>query len=335
MRVLFEGLPHVCNQSYLKKENSMIKITDLKNGRDLKEREPFIAALGDFDGVHIGHRAVIERTVRASRARGIRSAAWFFGDSPKAAGEKLSDTAEKERIFSSLGLELSVKEEFDEVKDLSPEEFVKGYLRDLGCRGAVCGFNFRFGKDRSGDSAALVSLCKEAGMYFYVVPPVYVRGSTVSSSAIRALLSEGDMRGAAAMLGRPYSVCSEVTHGRTLGAKLGFPTINQNFIPGRAVPRRGVYFTYTAIGGAFMPSVSNVGSRPTVGGHVCRLETHILNRDIDLYGAAPEVFFVEFRRPELVFDGEDELTSAVKEDIAAAEKFFAAGEKGENRIETE
>ena len=299
----------------------MYKITDLRTGRERDASLPFVAALGDFDGVHLGHRKVIEETIAASCALGTESAAWFFSDGAKRV-PVLTDEKEKMRLFAELGLGESISESFDDVKDMTPEEFVADYLIPLGCRGVVCGFNFRFGSGASGDVELLGKLCGREGLYFKAVDAVELDGETVSSTAIRALLSEGDAERASAMLARPYSVRAEVAHGRTLGKKLGFPTINQNFAPGAAVPRHGVYFTYTMADGVYMPSVSNVGSRPTVGGHVCRLETHILDCADDLYGKEVEVFFIKFRRSEETFSGEDELARAIASDVEAARRYF-------------
>ena len=302
-------------------------IKDLKTGRAVSFPPPFVAALGDFDGVHIGHRRVVEETLGAAGDFNAASAAWFFGESPKG-GAVLTDADEKDAIFSALGIRLSLREDFGAVRDLSPERFVFEYLAPLGCRAVVCGFNFRFGKGASGNTEKLKELCEAAGMGCRVVPPVCLSGSTVSSSAIRERLAEGDVEGANGMLGRAYSVRSAVTHGRTLGSKLGFPTVNQSFSAGRALPRRGVYFTYTEADGRKMPSVSNVGSRPTVGGHELRLETHILDYEGDLYGDSPRVSFLKFRRPEKKFGSEKELAAAVADDAAAAREFFAKGESG-------
>lgn len=308
----------------------MIRYFDLKEGKASASAAPFIAALGDFDGVHLGHRRVILETVSAAQKKSLSSAVWFFADSPKSCGEKLTSQDEKEKIFAVLGADYSITENFDDVKDLSPEEFVGGYLAEKGCRGVVCGFNFRFGKGASGDVDTLRELCRKAGLSFVSVPPVELGGNIVSSTKIRELIANGDVIRAAEMLGRRYSVRAEVEHGRTLGAKIGFPTINQRFRSGKAMPRRGVYFTYTSIDGVLFPSISDVGSRPTVGGHAYRLETHILDCAADLYGKCVEVFFVKFRRPEMTFENEEALAEAIGEDVRAAREFFGAKGDGEN-----
>ncbi len=309
----------------------MITYTDLKTGRET-DGSPFIAALGNFDGVHTGHAAVIDETLAAAKDAGVKSAAWFFKASPISGTEILTSLEDKNSLFASFGVDLSITEDFEAVKDLSPEQFVERYLVEEGCRGIVCGFNFRFGKGAAGDVSLLEELCGRLGIYFKCVAPVTVDGVTVSSTEIRRRISDGDVEGAGKMLGRYYSLCAPVTHGRTLGTKFGFPTVNQYFEGGRAVPRHGVYFTLTRIGCRIFYSVSNVGSRPTVGGRACRLETHIIGFDGDLYGAEPTVSFVKFRRPETAFDSESALIDAIKADKEAAEEFFASYE---NRLKGE
>ena len=306
---------------------SMISFKDLKTGEETESVCPAVFALGNFDGVHLGHAKVLRATAAVARGAGFRSAAWFFGDNPRPGTAVLTEPEEKTALFASHGIDFCAAETFSAVKDLSPGEFVGDYLPSLGCRGVVCGFNFRFGKGAAGDTNLLEKLCLGSGLSFKCVPPVRVGNVTVSSTAIRDAIEKGDAEVAASMLGRYYSLTAPVTHGRTLGTKFGFPTINQRFEEGRAVPRHGVYFTLTRIGCRIFHSVSNVGSRPTVGGRECRLETHLIGFEGDLYGEAPTVSFVKFRRPEAVFDSENSLIEAIKADKAAAENFFAAFEK--------
>ena len=308
----------------------MMKITDLITRAEPSPREPFIAALGDFDGVHLGHRSVLAATREAAKCRGTKSAAWFFNESTKDGAAQLYDIEQKEREIAALSIDYSVREDFQTVRDLLPEEFVGGYLPSIGCAGVVCGFNFRFGRGAAGDADMLSALCLEHGLFFSSVPPVTVHGAAVSSSRIRALLTDGDAEGAAELLGRPYSVASAVDHGRAVGRSFGFPTINQSFDSRRVIPRRGVYITQTYVDGRRYGSVSNVGSRPTVGGHALRLETHILDYNGDLYGKEPEVCFLKFIRPEMTFAGEEELCRAIAGDVAAAKEYFeTSGGKGE------
>ncbi len=301
----------------------MIKYIDPGTGDPTVPNGPFFAALGNFDGVHLGHRKVILEMIKEARAARAAAAVWSFKDAPRGDAPRLAGEKEKAALIASLGADIFAAEDFGAVCDLSPEQFVKDYLKNIGCAGVVCGFNFRFGKGAAGDTNTLSDLCAKEGLFFKCVDPVLIGGEVVSSTKIRELLAEGDVASAAVMLGKRYSVCSPVLHGRGLGARFGFPTINQNFDPGAVVLRRGVYYTLTDIDGVIYPSVSNVGSRPTVGGHVCRLETHIPRFDEDLYGTSPEVSFVEFRRPEREFPSEAELISAIKEDAASAIEFYS------------
>ena len=300
----------------------MINCFDLRRGEKVSSPPPFVAALGDFDGVHSGHAEVLGKTVSLAARAGASSAAWFFSDSPKTGAPVLTDTEEKKELIAKLGITFALVEDFSAVKDLTPEEFVTGYLMPLGCVGVVCGFNFRFGRGASGDAEELGKLCGEHGMSFVSVPPVMWEGDAVSSTRIREAITSGDVEGAAKMLDRRFSVRGEVEHGRTLGRTLGFPTVNMEFAPGRAIPRRGVYYTYTNIDGRLYPSVSNAGCRPTVGGKSYRLETHILDYAGDLYGRSLGVEFIKFRRPEQTFASFSELEDAIKLDRAAAVDYF-------------
>lgn len=297
-------------------------IIELKTGKQIDTLSKGVAvALGNFDGVHAGHRKVLTETVNSAAEKRIRAAAWCLLTNAKG-GEHLTTPAEKAEIFKKLGLDYVIFENFEKIKDMSPEEFVGGYLESLGCKVALCGFNFRFGKGAAADSEKLSELCQMKGISSRLVPAVTAGDAPVSSTRIREMIKDGRVDEAEKLLRSPYFLTSTVTHGRRLGKTFGFPTINQKFTDGKIVPRHGVYFTKTEIDGVLYDSVSNVGSRPTVDGHECRLETHILGVDRDLYGDAPTVYFKKFRRPETKFSSEEELCRTVAEDVAAAKEFF-------------
>lgn len=298
-------------------------IIELKTGKKVEAANEGVAvALGNFDGVHAGHRKVLGETVKAAAEKRIGSAAWCLLTKAKG-GEYLTTPAEKAEIIKKLGLDYVIFEDFERIKDMSPEEFVQGYLAPLGCQMALCGFNFRFGKGAAADSETLSHLCRMSGISSRLVPAVIAGDAPVSSTRIRELIKDGRVDEAEELMTEPYFLTSTVTRGRRLGKSFGFPTINQKFTEGKIVPRHGVYFTKTEIDGVLRDSVSNVGSRPTVDGHECRLETHILGVECDLYGEAPTVYFKKFRRPETKFSSEDELCRTVAEDIAAAKEFFS------------
>lgn len=282
-------------------------VINLKTGeRTRRVTEKIAAALGSFDGVHMGHRAVIGTAKRAAARLGAKSAAWCVVPGEKSKNGLLTTTEEKIILFKGLGLDYAVIEDFEAVRDLSCEEFVFSYLKKINCLGAFCGFNFKFGKGAACGCEKLSELCGAAGIACEASPAVSARGKTVSSTLIRSLVENG-----------------RVDEARDFLGALGFPTMNQSADKIKVLPRNGVYFTLCDIDGARHAGVTNVGTRPTVNGHERRLETHVLGLDGDLYGKAPTVRFVKFSRPEVKFPSKEELCRAVMRDVEAAEEFFS------------
>lgn len=299
-------------------------VINLKTGeRTRRVTEKIAAALGSFDGVHMGHRAVIGTAKRAAARLGAKSAAWCVVPGEKSKNGLLTTTEEKIILFKGLGLDYAVIEDFEAVRDLSCEEFVFSYLKKINCLGAFCGFNFKFGKGAACGCEKLSELCGAAGIACEASPAVSACGKTVSSTLIRSLVENGRVDEARDFLGDFYFAVSKVSHGRGLGGALGFPTMNQSADKIKVLPRNGVYFTLCDIDGARHAGVTNVGTRPTVNGHERRLETHVLGLDGDLYGKAPTVRFVKFSRPEVKFPSKEELCRAVMRDVEAAEEFFS------------
>jgi riboflavin kinase/FMN adenylyltransferase len=294
---------------------------------------PSAVALGNFDGVHIGHRAIIDAARREASAIGGRTLAWTFRGRTKSGNTPLLTTPEYKCILlCEAGCDEVVCADFNEYRHYPPERFVREVLIEgLNCRVAVCGFNYRFGKNGAGDASLLSALMEECGGRALMLPPVTVmlcgesnddgkcREVVVSSSMIRAALADGRPRDAAAMLGRPYSVRLPVEHGRRLGRLIGFPTINQCFPDGMIEPRRGVYVCSCAINGTVYRGVTNIGVRPTVEtGDVVTMETHLFGFDGDLYGIEVEVSLLYFIRPEIRFDSVEELRRAIARDAQFA-----------------
>lgn len=305
-----------------------MRIIALADGREIPENEfntDAVFALGTFDGVHLGHRAVIGKAVADAERAGIAGAVWCVNPPSKNAdgASMLTTDEEKLLIFKKLGVEYAFFEDFDAVRNMSPSEFVRDYLMPLGCKKVLCGFNFRFGKGASGDSEKLKKLCAENGMESETVKAVTVDGCEVSSSEIRRLIINGEVEKAGSMSGESFFVSGMIKHGRTIGKRLGFPTVNQSFENGKIIPKHGVYFTKTVIDGREYNCVSNVGIRPTVGGHECRLETHIENFDGDLYGRILTVSFCKFHREEMKFDSVEELKKTVDNDRLSAKRYFS------------
>ena len=308
-----------------------MNIIDLRTMREACAPPASVVCLGNFDGVHIGHAALIQETLAKKEQLSkdhaeIAACACFFRtltsdylrDTPT---PRLTTFDEKLSLFATSGLDYAFVIDFEEVGGLSPDIFVEQILKaSFHCVFAVCGFNFRFGKQASGDADRLKSLMDNAAS---IVHPVIVGGKTVSSSLLRQLIADGDVHLVPALLGRPYSLNVDVLHGKALGRTLGIPTINQCFPQKLAVPKRGIYITKTQIGDVEYPSVTNVGIRPSVeDGDFLNCETHILDFDGDLYGKRLRVQFIHRLRDEMKFENVNALTAQIQADIKAAKAYY-------------
>lgn len=280
---------------------------------------PAVAALGAFDGVHTGHRALLSETARLAAEKGLAAAVFTFADDPGKGAPRLSDEKERCRLFEAAGISLVYTAHFSDIRSLSPEDFVRNILIGLcGIRAAVCGFNFRFGKDRMGDAGALLSLLPGSR----VVEPVIYGGAPVSSSRVRAALLSGDAEAAAGMLGRPYSITAPVLHGKALGRTIGFPTVNMK--PTVLLPGAGVYVTRLFAGGHAFPAMTDIGKRPTVEEEgEDRMETYIPDFSGDLYGQTVSVAFLHRLRGEKKFESLPALQDQLSRDKAALRAFFS------------
>ena len=306
-------------------------VIDLHTLQAIESNCDSVLCLGNFDGIHIGHQALINETLRIrselSLSRpGIKSGVWFFKKSPFEIISKkhlphIIDFDSKLRTFAELGLDLAYIYEYEEIGNFSPEQFVENVLKkECGCVFAVCGYNFKFGKNASGDANTLSTLM---GGNTSVVIRVTLDGKPVSSSEIRRLISEGDVETASFLLGRKYSITGKVLHGKQLGRKLGIPTINQIFSPNIAIPKKGIYISRTLINGNWIPSVSNIGFRPSVeNSETMNCETYIIDFDGDLYGQEIEVEFFKRLRDEKKFDNIDALRWQIQQDIEKAKEYF-------------
>ncbi len=305
-----------------------MKIIDLQNETDyvLSENDRISIAIGNFDGVHLGHRALITRA--AEKSNGItKSAVWTFSHpTSRTLGgvSLLTQTEERAEIFRSLGIDLLFLADFEEVRGLAPESFVKEILYEkCQTRSAVCGFNFRYGNKAAGNAQTLKETMEKLGGTAEIVPAFCLGGVPVSSSAIRDALSEGNTEKAAEMLTHPYRLTAEVTHGKRLGRTLGFPTANQLFPKEKALPRFGVYAVRLYADEKCYEGVANVGVRPTVENTpLANCETYIFDFAGDLYGKTVTTEFLHFLRPERHFEDVFALKEAILRDKEAALRYF-------------
>ena len=280
-------------------------------------------ALGLFDGIHIGHRAVIASARLAGHGL---CAVYTFSPSTiytKPDRRLLVSPAERQRILDSMGVSELFETDFSSVCHLTPEAFVQEILQDrLHATAVTCGFNYRFGKGGIGDAELLKRLCAARGIAVTVVPAVTVTDLPVSSTAIRKALDDGDMASARRMLGYGYSLTLPVTHGQHLGGRLGMPTINQILPTDMALPRFGVYASCVQVDGQTLYGVTNIGMRPTVGADAPLAETWLEDYDGDLYGKTVSLWLIQHLRDEQVFASLEELRKQVRADAAYAHALF-------------
>jgi riboflavin kinase/FMN adenylyltransferase len=276
---------------------------------DRLEAVPRVVALGTFDGVHLGHRRVIE----AALAAGPEPTVLTFDPHPRTAlgnrVELLSSLERRLELLDRLGVETTMIVEFTlDVARLEPEEFAQHVLRPMGTEVVVAGEDFRFGRGRSGDLALLESLGFET-----VAVPIL---EGVSSSRIRELEAEGDVEGAAKLLGRPVEVEGIVVAGDARGGTLGFPTANLGIRPELLVPRNGIY---AGAAGEHRAAVS-IGTNPHYGGRERRVEAHLLDFEGDLYGRRLVVELWRRLRDEAAFDSEEDLIGQIALDVEATRR---------------
>ena len=293
------------------------------------ERCDRAVAIGVFDGIHIGHRAVIAPLVRHL---GLRPTVVSFFGIPDKYPLSLASREAWEEQLERMTIEEAVQMPFSLVRDLSPADFVKTVLVDRLCAKLVrVGENFRFGKNAVGDAVLLTALCRPYGITVEVAAPVAVDGIPVSSTRIRTAVEQGDMATARRLLGRPFTIDFEVQSGQHLGRTLGTPTINQPLPDGFIRPRFGVYATVALIGGRVFHGVTNVGVRPTVGAPGPLAETWLPDFIGDLYHARVSVCFVRFLRDETKFGGLTALKEQITRDEQAARAAIFPAATGRTR----
>ncbi len=283
--------------------------------------------LGNFDGVHRGHKKLFDSAREEAEAMGTFSAAFAFTTlaKPSFSVPFITDNHTKLSLFCDCGLDYAVLEDFELLKDMTPDAFVSDYLVSTLRAGAVlCGFNYRFAKGGAGDADALSALLSPYGVKCRVIAAVEHGGEVISSSSVRRLIAAGDMEEAQALLGHPFSICFPVIHGKALGRTIGVPTINQTFPEGHIIPARGIYACSCFVDGEIYLAVANVGVRPTVeNSETVNCETHIINYTGDLYGREIRVEFYCRLREEMKFDSVEALRRQIRIDISSTLDYFS------------
>jgi riboflavin kinase/FMN adenylyltransferase len=294
---------------------------------------PAVLTLGNFDGAHLGHQAIIRRAVSRARAAGAQCVALTFEPHPVAvlapdrAPAMIQTLHDRLVSLRELGIDVTVLQRFTlDFAALDPEAFVRDFLlRHLDVVHVVVGYNVNFGRARAGSAETLRALGARLGFGVDVVGPVATpgEGEQVSSTRLRELLQAGDMPGARRLLGRPHALRGRVVVGDRRGRTLGFPTANLHLRRGLLLPPDGVYAVGVEAGGRAHEGVLNVGVRPTFGGRRRTVEVHLLDFDGDLYRRWLVVKLIERLRGEAAFSGPEALRAAIAADVARARTVLA------------
>ncbi|MCM1111967.1 MAG: riboflavin biosynthesis protein RibF [Muribaculum sp.] len=287
-------------------------------------------ALGKFDGVHIGHRRLLEEVLE-QRGRGLHSCVFTFHPSPAALfgrsdGRVLSTVGEKRRIFERMGVETLIEFPLNgESADIEPEDFVRTFLYGkIGARYIAAGEDVSFGRRGAGDAGLLCTLGRELGLEVRFIEKVCAEGEAVSSSRIRNDVEAGELERAGRLLGAPYTVAGKVAAGNRIGRTLGFPTVNLLPDPNKILPPPGVYYSQVRCGEERFRAVSNVGCKPTVSKErIMGVESHLYDFDREIYGEEIEVALYAFRRAERKFPDVEALREQLAADIEAGRRYHA------------
>ena len=285
-----------------------------------------VIALGFFDGVHIGHGALLKRAAELAEELGALPSVMTFDIPPMKSVELITSPAERAAIIhEQYGIDDIILLHFDEeLRKMRWNDFILMLREKYGAVCLVAGYDFRFGYMGEGDSEKLKTQCAALGLGSEIIGKVELCGEAVTSTRIRELIAQGDLEKAAEYLGHPFSISGRVAHGRRIGHALGAPTVNLTPPMGKLLPARGVYASRTVLdsGEAFC-GITNVGVRPTVSDSgIVSIETHLFDFDADLYGREIKVEFLKFLRGERRFSDISELRAQIELDGAAAQKYF-------------
>lgn len=300
----------------------------IENSINYVSNSPCVLALGCFDGVHKGHKQVIDTARAIAQKNSLPLSVFSFDFPPRnffvpGSVPNIITCEQKLKIFEQIGVDVSISVmPSREIFEMTAEDFIKKIIiGNLKAKAVVCGFNYSFGKGGRGNSALLKDICAQYGVDVTVIDEYTLMGSSVSSSAIRIAVANGDMEMAREYLGRAFSISATVIDGQHLARRLGFPTVNvippQNVI----LPRNGVYVTRVKFDSQEKYGISNVGYRPTVNIDLLCVETHILDFSGDLYGKEITVEFLHFLRDETKFNSVELLAKQVEADIASARTY--------------
>ncbi len=312
-------------------ENETREMRTFRNGRALKGMKKVILTLGNFDGVHLGHRKIIKKVVRRARSLKLQSAVYTFDPhplkvvAPQRSPLLLTDAATKARLIKALGIDNLIFARFTkELAERHPEDFVRSVIvNGVSAKEVWVGHDFAFGRGRAGTAENLKELGRKYGFEVFVIPAYKKGGHIVSSSRIRTLLHSGRVEEAARLLSARYSIKGRVVRGRNIGKSIGFPTANIS-AASELVPKNGVYAGYVSLKDGLLPCVVNIGTAPTFGARPRTIEVHILDFRGNLYGKKIEVAFVRRLRSERAFASKEKLVAQIGKDVERARRLLRA-----------
>ena len=300
----------------------------------LPEKSGTAIALGYFDGLHKGHRNVISLAA-AEKENGLTPVCFTFSKSPKSVlngtqSNALMTNEDKIKTLEGLGIERTYQADFEKIMNMPAKDFAQKILIDtLKAEKLFCGFNYRYGRNGEGSAETLKSFCDSRGITLTVVPATESKGEVVSSTLIRKLITDGNVRRANELMCSRFGFSSVIEHGKRLGRELGTPTINQPLCSELVVPKFGVYASIVTLeSGETYCGVTNIGIKPTVGGNTPLCETWMPKyKGGEIYGQSADVRLLEFIRPERKFSGIDELKNAILDNSKTALKIYEQTEK--------
>ena len=308
-------------------------MTEFRNNFPNSKGSPVWLTIGNFDGLHLGHKALIQKLCSKAAETNAQAVAITFYPHPRVffGIEKdpynLMTRGEKNSMFEQLGLDQVITLPFNKtLASMAAEDFLSELITHFNLQGMVMGLDFSLGKDREGTIPAIQAFMRRFRIQVLRESPVLLDGQVIASEAIRTALGNGQPELAAVMLGRPYSISGKVQTGKKLGRRLGLPTANLTIEPEKFVPKYGVYASKTWLDGKSYASVSSIGVRPTVEENgTPNVETLILDFDNDIYDEEIKVEFVQFIRPEIKFENIGDLSKRIEEDKEEARSILKHG----------
>ena len=300
----------------------------IKDTTEFYIEEATAVAIGKFDGFHCGHQKLLQR-MQEQKEKGLATVVFTFVPSPAAFFSKepekeLTTIKEKRKIFENAGIDYLIEYPFyQEIADMEPNTYIEEVLvKRIHAKCIVAGEDVSFGRRGLGNYQMLKEKAQKFGYDVIIIDKVQYEGREVSSTYVREEVAKGKMELVHQLLGIPYHVGGTIVHGRKLGSTLGMPTVNQIPPKEKLLPPNGVYYSYVMLEGKKMPSITNIGTKPTVKNDIVMgVETYIYNFNENVYGEELEVYLLSFKRPEMRFESVEALKQQMAEDIAAGRKY--------------